>query len=61
MTESLITDFHDSDEEMETIQIDLPDKVLLQICLMAHEANMTLNDFIIQVLREHLERLGVSE
>jgi hypothetical protein len=40
-----------------SIPIDLPEEELMVLFKMAHERDMTFNDFIEQVLREQLERL----
>jgi hypothetical protein len=47
-------------EEYDTrvsIPIDLPEAELMVLFKLAHEADMTFNDFVEQVLREQLERL----
>ena len=47
-------------EEYDTrvsIPIDLPEEELMVLFKMAHERDMTFNDFVEQVLREQLERL----
>jgi hypothetical protein len=47
-------------EEYDTrvsIPIDLPEEELMVLFKMAHDRDMTFNDFIEQVLREQLERL----
>jgi hypothetical protein len=40
-----------------SIPIDLPEEELMVLFKMAHDRDMTFNDFIEQVLREQLERL----
>ena len=40
-----------------SIPIDLPEEELMVLFKMAHERDMTFNDFVEQVLREQLERL----
>jgi hypothetical protein len=40
-----------------SIPIDLPENELMVLFKMAHERDMTFNDFIEEVLREQLERL----
>jgi hypothetical protein len=40
-----------------SIPIDLPEAELMVLFKMAHERDMTFNDFVEQVLREQLERL----
>ena len=39
------------------VQIDLPDDVLLRLCLLAHEADMTLNAFVNMILREYIDKI----
>ena len=39
----------------EIIELDLSDDVLLQLALEAHNADMKLNDYIIQLLKEYIE------
>ena len=39
------------------IQINLPDAELLVLFKMAHELDITFNDFVEDVLREYLENL----
>lgn len=48
-------------EEYDTrvsIPIDLPEAELMMLFKMAHERDMTFNDFVEQVLREHLDLLN---
>jgi hypothetical protein len=40
-----------------SIPIDLPEEELMVLFKMAHDRDMTFNDFIEQILREQLERL----
>ncbi len=40
---------------MESISIELPDEDFIQIAILAHEREMTLNDLMNQVIREYLE------
>lgn len=50
-------------EEYDTrvsIPIDLPEAELMVLFKLAHEADMTFNDFVEQVLREQLERLKIK-
>lgn len=42
-----------------SIPIDLPEEELMVLFKMAHERDMTFNDFVEQVLREQLEHLKV--
>ena len=47
-------------EEYDTrvsIPLDLPEDELMQLFKLAHEADMTFNDFVETVLRDHLNRL----
>jgi hypothetical protein len=43
-----------------SIPIDLPEEELMVLFKMAHERDMTFNDFVEQILREQLERLEVK-
>jgi hypothetical protein len=38
------------------VQIDLPDQELLVLFKLAHEADMTFNNFVEQVLQDYLEQ-----
>lgn len=40
------------------VQIDLPDRELLQLCLMAHERDITLNEMVNNILREYIDNYG---
>jgi hypothetical protein len=40
------------------VQIDLPDRELLQLCLMAHERDITLNALVNNILREYIDNYG---
>ena len=42
-------------EEIETIEIELDEKVLLDLALMAHEQDITLNQLIINILKSKLQ------
>jgi hypothetical protein len=44
-------------DNREQIEIDLPDAELLVLFKMAHERDMTFNNFVEMVLREALERI----
>jgi hypothetical protein len=43
-----------------SIPIDLPEEELMILFKMAHERDMTFNDFVEQILREQLERLEIK-
>ena len=43
-------------EEYEEIELDIPDDVLLKLALEAHRLDMKLNDYILQVVKEFIER-----
>jgi hypothetical protein len=43
-----------------SIPIDLPEEELMVLFKMAHERDMTFNDFIEQVLREQLDKMSVK-
>ena len=38
------------------VQIDIPDDVLFQLMLAAHEQDITLNQMVEQILRQELEK-----
>lgn len=42
-------------DKYETIEIDIPDDVFMEIARAAHERNITLNDFICQILQEYVD------
>ena len=41
---------------MHTIELELEDELLLKLCLMAHKADITLNQFLINLLQEAVEQ-----
>lgn len=45
---------------MESIIIELDDETFMNLALLAHEREMTLNDLIVQLLREQIERNPVK-
>jgi len=48
-------------KKMTEVEIDLPDDVLLKIMTMAHEQDITLNQFVNNVLRAELEKAQKEE
>ena len=40
----------------ETITIDLPEKIIFELMLLAHEQDITLNQLIENILREYLTK-----
>ena len=38
------------------VTLDLTDKMILEIALMAHEKNMTFNDFVIEILQNYIKK-----
>ena len=40
--------------KLESVAIQLSDEKLAKLSLMAHEKNMTLNDFIVQIVKDYL-------
>ena len=46
-----------ANKRTETIELDLTDAELLVLFKMAHEADMTFNDFVEIVLTEYLEQI----
>ena len=47
--------------EYETVELDLPDEVLLDLALQAHEKNVTLNEHINQLLSEYIDKLEAEK
>ena len=45
---------------MESIIIELDDETFIHLALLAHEREMTLNDLIVQLLIEQIERNPVK-
>ena len=43
-------------DDREVIQVDIPDDVLWQLMLAAHEHDITLNHMVERILREQLDR-----
>lgn len=39
---------------MENIEVDLDNETLLQLCLLAHEQDITLNTLVNNMLREYM-------
>ena len=50
-----------SDDNMSTITVDLPEEMLFQLMLLAHERDITLNKLIESILREYIDRLQPTE
>ena len=50
-----------SDDNMSTITVDLPEEMLFQLMLLAHERDITLNKLIESILREYIERIEPTE
>ena len=46
---------------MSTITVDLPEEMLFQLMLLAHERDITLNKLIESILREYIDRLQPTE
>ena len=46
---------------MHEITIELPDNVILQLALIAHEQHITLNQLLINILEERLKQYGYNE
>jgi len=44
-------------KKMVVVQVDLPNEMLLELCLMAHESDMTLNAFVNKILMEYIVRM----
>jgi len=45
----------------EVIELDIPDETLLKLALEAHNRDMKLNDYILQVVKEFIERQNYEE
>jgi len=43
-------------DDREVIQLDIPDDVLFQLMLAAHERDITLNQMVERILREEMDR-----
>jgi hypothetical protein len=52
---------YDSSKCTEVIDIDLPDNVLLQLALLAHERDITLNQLLNEAVHEAIERIQGEE
>ncbi len=49
-------------ENYETIEIDIPDDVFMELARAAHEKNITLNEFICQILQDYVDgKIGIPE
>jgi len=49
--------------EFVTIEINIPDDLLLQLAIMAHERDITLNTLIVDILERsvnHLEKINAK-
>jgi len=46
---------------MHEITITLPDNVIFQLALIAHEQDITLNQLLINILEERLKQYGYNE
>lgn len=42
------------------VRIDLPDDELLQLCLLAHKQDITLNELVNNILREYIDNYGTN-
>lgn len=42
-------------EKYETVEIDIPDDVFMELAKAAHEKNITLNELVCQILREYVD------
>ena len=43
-----------------TVEINLDDSELLQLCMLAHERDITLNALVNNILREHIDNYGTN-
>jgi predicted HicB family RNase H-like nuclease len=43
------------------VPIDLPEDELLKICMAAHKLDLTLNEYVEQVLKEVIERHSLEK
>lgn len=47
-------------EKYETIEIDIQDDVFMELARAAHEKNITLNEFVCQILQDYVDgKLGI--
>ncbi len=42
------------------VDVDLPDKVILELALMAHKRDITLNELCIEILEERIDEIHNS-
>ena len=47
-------------QKMVAVQLDLSNEVLLELCLMAHESDMTLNAFVNKILKEYIDQKNLE-
>jgi predicted HicB family RNase H-like nuclease len=47
-------------KDKEEIEIELDDKTLMTLFMMAHEKDITLNQLVEQILREELDRVDAK-
>ena len=48
-------------EEYEVIEVDIPDDLLLKLALEAHDRDMKLNDYILGIVKDFIERQNNEE
>lgn len=53
-------EWRDDERTGANVQIDIPDRELLQLCLMAHERDITLNEMVNNILREYIDNYGTN-
>ena len=49
-------DFKNKEEKQESVEIDLPEKELFDLMLMAHDADITLNQLVNKALKYQLKQ-----
>jgi predicted HicB family RNase H-like nuclease len=47
-------------QKMVAVQLELSNEVLLELCLMAHESDMTLNAFVNKILKEYIDQKNLE-
>lgn len=47
-------------QKMVAVQLELDNNTLLELCLMAHESDMTLNAFVNKILKEYIDKKNLE-
>lgn len=48
-------------ESTEEVEVELKDHQIVELALMAHEKNITLNELISRILKEYISLVGKKE